>query len=199
MMYSIVKNIIDLDKISMVMDYCKTAKFNTKEDHIPLHDPLFSNPNVNFDLITYGDLNKEIVDEFIKICNKIKEETSRITSIEYDEPILGKSYIARFSPTTNPLQGYDSLRPNKTYTSIFVWGDKYEGADFIINNNIYKLSSGDCLILPESSEYARNVTQLISGNMFISQFWNAPHGISPYPGLKYEDIYWGNPLYDKIG
>lgn len=198
-MYSIIKNILSTDSINMVLDYAKNAKFNTKEDHIPLHDPLFSNPNVNFDLITYGDLNKEIVDEFIKICNKIKEETSRITGIKYDEPILGKSYIARFNTKTNPLQGYDSSRPAKTYTSIFIWGDDYQGAEFIINNNNYKLNSGDCLVIPESNEYSRNVTELISGTMFVSQFWNAPSGTSPYPGLDYKDIYWGNPLYDKMG
>ena len=144
-------------------------------------------------------INKEIVDEFIKICNKIKEETSRITGIKYDEPILGKSYIARFNTKTNPLQGYDSSRPAKTYTSIFIWGDDYQGAEFIINNNNYKLNSGDCLVIPESSEYSRNVTELISGTMFVSQFWNAPSGTSPYPGLDYKDIYWGNPLYDKMG
>lgn len=197
-MYSIIQNIINKEKIDMVMEYVKNIKFNTKDDHIPLHDPLFSNPGVNFDLITYGDLNKEIVDEFIIICNAIKNETTKISGIEYDQPILGKSYIARFSPNTYPLQGYDSSRPEKTYTSIFVWNNNYSGANFIIDEKYYRLNAGDCLVIPESNQYFRNVTNLDSGNMFVSQFWNAPSGTSPYPGLKYEDIYWGNPLYDKI-
>ena len=198
-MYSIIKNIIEEEKLNMVLSYAKNARFNTKDDHIPLHDPLFSNPDVNFDLITYGDLNKEIVDQFIKICKSIKEETTKLTNQEYDEPILGKSYIARFSPNTYPLQGYDSSRPEKAYTSIFIWGDNYSGAEFIVNGSVNILFPGDCLIIPESKEYSRVVTELKSGTLFVSQFWNAPTGISPYPGLKYEDIYWGNPLYDKMG
>ena len=32
----------------------------------------------------------------------------------------------------------------------------------------------------------------------MSQFWNTPLGTSPYPGLEYEKVNWGNPLYDKI-
>ena len=198
-MYSIIDNIIEKEKVEMVVDYCKKTKFNTKEDHIPLHDPLFSNPNVNFDLITYGDLNKEIVDEFIKICSAIKKETTRISKVNYDEPILGKSYIARFNPKTYPLQGCDYSRPNDVYTAIFIWGEEYDGANFTIKTNTHILKPGDCLIVPESKEYSRSVTELTNGQMFVSQFWNAPHGTSPYPGLKYEEIYWGNPLYDKMG
>lgn len=198
-MYSIVNNIIDQEKLDMVLNYAKNTKFNTKEDHIPLHDPLFSNPYVDFDLITYGDLNKEIVDEFITISNTIKKETSNLSGIQYDEPILGKSYIARFSPGTYPLQGHDASRPEKTYTSIFVWGDVYDGFCFTVDGNKVLLNPGDCLIIPESSKYSRISEELSSGILFVSQFWNAPTGISPYPGLKYEEIYWGNPLYDKIG
>ena len=32
----------------------------------------------------------------------------------------------------------------------------------------------------------------------MSQFWNTPAGTSPYAGLEYEKVNWGNPLYDKI-
>jgi len=198
LMYKIVKDILNEKEIFEVVNYCRSAKFNTKEDHIPLHDPLFSNENVNFDLITYGDLNKSIVNSFIKICNKVQEETGILENTEYGPPILGKSYIARYNVGAQIGNGYDKGRPEDCYTAIFYWGDNFTGAQITINGSTIDLSVGDCIIIPEKEKYARSISMVESGALLMSQFWNTPAGTSPYAGLEYEKVNWGNPLYDKI-
>lgn len=199
-MYKIIKSIATESELSYINNYLDNAQFNTKENHVPLHDPLFSNPNANFDIVTYGDMGAEISFIFDKYCNAIKDATSELTNKEYDRPILTKSYIMRYKEGTNIGMGYDNSRPENVYRSIVIWNDNYEGANIRFNN--YKvgieLSPGDCLVVPETEEFARELTFVKSGNVMLSDFWNAPKGQSPYPGLAYGKITWGNPMYDKI-
>lgn len=201
----IVKDVVGIEELNIVLSYANNTKYNTKEDHIPLHDPLFSNGNVAFDIVTYGDMPKEVVDIFDKYCKKIKESVSSITGTEYDPPILGKSYIAKYNKNTKLDMGYDSIRPKNVFTSYVVWNSNFEGGKIRFKN--YKiavdLKPGDFIIFPEEEDYQREITEIKNGSLLLSQFWNAPVGQSPYPGLDYKDIYWGNPLwesrqYDKI-
>jgi hypothetical protein len=94
---------------------------------------------------------------------------------------------------------YNVDRPNNVFRSIVKWNDSYDGGLFKFKN--YKIGKnlipGDCIIFPENKDFAREITTVQDGNMFISDFWNAPVGQSPYPGLKYDDIYWGNPLWEN--
>jgi hypothetical protein len=199
MKYQII-NIATKEDLELINNFVNTIKFNTKEDHIPLHDPLFSNPNVNFDITTYGDMPREVVSIFEKYCQAIKDAVTKITNTEYDPPILGKSYIMRYSPGTNIGMHYSSNRPNNTFRSIVKWNDNHEGGalkfkNYKVNKN---LIAGDCIIFPENEDFMIEITKIEKNNMFISDFWNAPIGQSPYPGLKYEEIYWGNPLWENL-
>ena len=59
------------------------------------------------------------------------------------------------------------------------------------------MQPGDCVIFPEDDDHSREITKVNGKGLFISHFWNAPVGQSPYPGLDYKDIYWGNPLWEN--
>ncbi len=198
MSYQII-NVATGEDLELIRKFVDSVKFNTKEDHIPLHDPLFSNPNVNFDITTYGDMPKEVVDIFEKYVFAIQKAVTEISGIQYDPPILGKSYIMRYIPGTSISMHYSSDRPKNVFRSIVKWNDCHEGGVFKFKN--YKvgkdLMAGDCIIFPENEEFMREVTTVEKKNMFVSDFWNAPVGQSPYPGLKYEEIYWGNPLWEN--
>jgi hypothetical protein len=198
MSYQII-NVSTKEDLQLVNEFVNSVKFNTKDDHIPLHDPLFSNPNVNFDITTYGDMPKEVVDIFEKYTFAIQKAVSQTNKIFYDPPILGKSYIMRYVSGTSIPMGFGADRPKNVFRSIVQWNDSFKGGNFKFNN--YKLGKnlapGDCIIFPETEEFSREITVVEEGNLFLSDFWNAPVGESPYPGLKYDDIYWGNPLWEK--
>jgi hypothetical protein len=198
MSYKII-NVATGEDLELIGKFVDSVKFNTKEDHVPLHDFLFSQEGINFEIVTYGDMTREVVSVFEKYCNAIKEAVTEISGTNYDSPILGKSYIMKYVPGTNISPGYSASRPENVFRSIVKWNDCHEGGSFIFKNyNITeKLIAGDCIIFPETEEFSREFTIVEKKSMFISDFWNAPTGQSPYPGLKYEDIYWGNPLWEN--
>ena len=105
----------------------------------------------------------------------------------------------KYVPGTHISPGYSSDRPENVFRSIVKWNDCHEGGNFRFKN--YKIAkdlvAGDCIIFPETEDFSREFTTVDKKSMFISDFWNAPVGQSPYPGLKYEDIYWGNPLWEN--
>jgi hypothetical protein len=199
-MYHIIKSVATTEELAVINNYLSTAKFNTKEDHVPLHDPLFLNPNVEFDIVTYGDMGAEISFIFAKYCKAIQSAVSELSGKQYDPPILTKSYIMRYKTGTSIGMGHDGSRPENVYRAMVIWNDDFSGGNIRFNN--YKistnLSAGDCIVFPETEEFARELTVVESGNVMISDFWNAPEKQSPYPGLSYNKISWGNPMYDKI-
>jgi hypothetical protein len=198
MTYQII-NVATKEDLKLIDDFVNSVKFNTKDNHIPLHDPLFNQDGINFDITTYGDMTKEIVDIFEKYTVAIQRAVSQINKVFYDPPILGKSYIVRYTSGNGMQMSYNVDRPNNVFRSIVKWNDSYDGGLFKFKN--YKIGKnlipGDCIIFPENKDFAREITTVQDGNMFISDFWNAPVGQSPYPGLKYDDIYWGNPLWEN--
>lgn len=198
MSYKII-NIATKEDLELIGKFVDSVKFNTKEDHIPLHDSLFSQDGINFEITTYGDMPRDVVSVFEKYCNAIKEAVTEVSGINYDPPILGKSYIMKYVPGTHISQGYSANRPENVFRSIVKWNDCHEGGNFVFQNHKIEkdLVAGDCIIFPETEEFSREFTTVEKKSMFISDFWNAPTGQSPYPGLKYEDIYWGNPLWEN--
>jgi hypothetical protein len=198
MSYQII-NVATSEDLELIENFVNSVKFNTKNDHIPLHDPLFNQDNIKFEITTYGDMPKEVVAIFEKYCNAIKDAVSDISGISYDPPILGKSYIMKYNPGTSIPLEYSSDRPINVFRSIVKWNNYHEGGSFKFKN--YKVAknliAGDCIIFPETEDFSREFTEVEKSPMFISDFWNAPVGQSPYPGLKYEDIYWGNPLWEN--
>jgi hypothetical protein len=199
MNYQII-NVATAEDIQLVQDFINNVKFQTKEDHIPLHDPLYSQHNVEFDIATYGDMTREVVAVFEKYATAIGVAVSDMTKIFYDPPILGKSYIFRLTnERTFPMQ-WSTNRPKNVFRSILKWTDSHSGGELKFKN--YKiavdLKPGDCVIFPETEEFQREITTIDEGDLFVSDFWNAPVGESPYPGLKYNEITWGNPRFKNL-
>ena len=198
MSYQII-NVATAKDLELVGKFVDSVKFNTKEDHIPLHDPLFSQEGINFDITTYGDMPREVVSIFEKYVFAIQDAVSKVSGTDYGPPILGKSYIMRYVPGTEVLPGYSQDRPKNVFKSIVKWNDSHDGGIFKFKN--YKvakdLKAGDCIIFPETEDFLREFTTVEKKPMFISDFWNAPVGESPYSGLDYKDIYWGNPLWEN--
>ncbi len=198
MSYQII-NVANKKELKIIEDFVMSVKFNTADDHIPLHDPLFKIPKVNFDITTYGDMTKDVVDIFEKYTVAIKDAVTKMTGIQYDPPILGKSYILRYLPGKEIEMFCSDDRPAGVFRSIVKWNNSHGGGVFKFKN--YKvaknLDAGDCIIFPETIDFTRGFSTVTENSMFLSDFWNAPVGQSPYPGLKYEEIYWGNPLWEN--
>lgn len=198
MSYQII-NVANNKDLKSIEDFVNSVKFNTPEDHSTLHDPLFKIPGVNFDIVTYGDMPKDIVSIFEKYSIAIQDAVTKLTGTKYDPPILGKSYILRYTPGKEINMFYSDDRPSNVFRSIVKWNNSHGGGIFKFKN--YKiakeLSPGDCIIFPETIDFTRGFSTVTENSMFLSDFWNAPVGVSPYPGLKYEDIYWGNPLWEN--
>jgi hypothetical protein len=142
---------------------------------------------------------REVVSIFEKYVFAIQDAVTKISGVDYGPPILGKSYIMRYVPGTKILPGYSQDRPKNVFKSIVKWNDSHDGGIFKFKN--YKvakdLKAGDCIIFPETEDFLREFTTIEKESMFISDFWNAPLGESPYSGLDYKDIYWGNPLWEN--
>lgn len=126
MSYQII-NVATAEDLELVGKFVDSVKFNTKEDHIPLHDPLFSQEGIAFDITTYGDMPREVVSIFEKYCDAIQEAVSQMSGIKYDPPILGKSYIMRYVPGKNVSVGYSADRPENVFRSIIKWNDCHDG------------------------------------------------------------------------
>ena len=193
-------NVATKDELKLVQDFIYSVKFNTKDDHIPLHDPLYANNNIDSDITTYGDMTKEVVDVFEKYTTVIGVSVSNMTKVFYDPPILGKSYIIKLSPGKDLGMQWSTNRPKNVFRSILKWTDLHSGGNIKFKN--YKIATelkpGDCIIFPETEDFQREVTTVEGNDFFVSDFWNAPVGESPYPGLNYKDIYWGNPRFENI-
>jgi hypothetical protein len=199
-MIKIIKNCIDTKDIDYVNNYLASTKFNTKDDHVPLHDNLFNTSNNNFDITTYGDMGKEISFIFDKICKCIADATSEISGQQYGPPILTKSYIMKFNNYKELPLGFDPNRPDKVFRSLVFWNKSIDSLklSFFGQNIVHDIFPGDIVVFPETEEFIRTVNNNTDFPIYISDFWNAPEGESPYPGLEYKDIAWGNPMYDKI-
>lgn len=200
-MISVIKNVLTKEDLDVVNTYLAQSGFNTKENHIPLHNNLFEKATLDFGITTYGDMGKEISYIFDKICDVIAKETSRLSGESYGSPILTKSYIMKFDNQHEISMGFDQGRPEQVFRSLVFWNKDIESVavEFTSSGVTEDVHTGDIIIFPETSEFSRTLINSTEHPLFLSDFWNAPENKSPYPGLNYEDIAWGNPMYDKIG
>lgn len=198
MSYQII-NVANKYDLELIEEFVESQKFNTKEDHVPLHDNLFSYDGVGFGITTYGDMPKHIVSIFEKCVDLIQSAVTEITNKPYDPPILGKSYIMKHPAGTGVPMHFANDRPENVFRSIVKWNDCEGGGTFKFKN--YKIAkdlvAGDCIIFPETEDFLREITKVEKGNLLTSDFWNAPVGQSPYAGLEYENIRWGNPIWEE--
>lgn len=191
-MIHIVKNFIQGQDLSLVQEYIKTIKFNTKDEHVPLHDNLFNKYNAPFDIHTRGEMPKEILDVFSKYSKGYWELVSSIEEIEYHPPMFSKHYIARYG--VGELDGfhYANLRPENTYGSYIYWNDDFEGGKICFENdpNCITMNPGDILFFKESEVNKHRITNITNGYAFISESWMSPLGTCPDPNVDYNSVHW---------
>ena len=191
-MIHIVKNFINQEDLKTVQEYIKTIKFNTKDEHVPLHDNLFHKHNAPFDIHTRGEMPKEILDVFSKYSRGYWELVSEIEDIKYHPPMFSKHYIARYN--VGELDGfhYAHLRPENTYGSYIYWTNDFKGGELCFENDpsCISLEPGDLIFFKESESNKHRITNLTEGVAFLSESWMSPVGTCPDPNVEYDSVYW---------
>jgi hypothetical protein len=191
----LVKGFISPEDVAIVQEYIKTIKFNTKEDHVPLHDALYEEYNAPFDLHTRGEMPKHILDIFSKYSKGFFEIIDSRTSGEYLPPMFSKHYIARFGVGTEVGPQFDKSKPDGTYKSFVFWNSITEGGELYFPDLEVSLKPepGDLVFFVESMKNRCSITKIVSEPLYLSEAWIGKRGElwmpSAYP---YEEIEWDN-------
>lgn len=188
------KFILDED-IKIVQDYIKTINFNTKEDHDPLHDGLFAEDGTRFDIHTRGEMPDYILDIFSKYSKGMYEAVKKITTEEYHPPMFSKHYIARYRPGSYSEPHFNMEKPMGTFGSYLVWQNPEVGGriSFPKLGLEFVATPGDLILFEESEEDRRGITEIVSGNLFLSEAWMGKKGQlwmtnrTPYDEVEWDD------------
>ena len=191
----IVKGFISPEDVATIQEYIKTVKFNTKEDHVPLHDALYEEFNAPFDLHTRGEMPKHILDIFSKYSKGFYDIIESITPSEYMPPMFSKHYIARYNPGTETGPQFDKSKPEGTYKSFIFWNNDFEGGELFFPgiSKRFKPEPGDLVFFIESEENRCSITEIISGPLYLSEAWIGKRGQLWMPSKDpYDRIDWDN-------
>lgn len=194
-MIQIVKDFISAEDVKIVQDYITSIKFNTKEDHVPLHDPLYEEYNAPFDLHTRGEMPDYILSIFSKYSKGFYELVSGQESSEYLPPMFSKHYIARYNSGTEVGAQFDPTKPEGTYKSIIFWNNDFDGGilEFPGISDSFIPKPGDLVLFIENQENRCAITKILSGSLFLSEAWMGKVGQLWMPNkTPYEDIDWNN-------
>jgi hypothetical protein len=193
-MITVVKNFISLDDVKVVQEYIKTINFNTKHDHVPLHDDLFENHQIIFDIHTRGEMPDYMLQIFSKYSKGYYEKVSSIEDQEYHPPMFSKHYIARFLEGSSLGPQFDPNRPEGTYKSYIYWNDDFDGGElsFPLLNESLKPGPGDLVLFVENEENQYQVSKVKNGDLFLSEAWMGRVGQSWMLGVDYEKTDWND-------
>lgn len=187
------KDFISKEDLLLVNDYINTISFNTKEDHVPLHNDLFQNNNIGFDLHTRGEMPKEILDVFSKFSQGFYNKVQSLEKNDYHPPMFSKHYIARYKAGSSVEQHFDMSKPEGTYKAYIFWNDDCSGGDLSFPNlrRSIKPNPGDMIILQEIEEHMHGISKIESGTLYLSEAWMGPKGKHFMPNkTAYEDVDW---------
>lgn len=191
----IIKNFICAEDVKIIQDYISTINFNTKEDHVPLHDDLYDKYNAPFDLHTRGEMPKHILDIFSKYSKGFYDAVSSSSDVEYMPPMFSKHYIARYVSGKSLGPQVDESKPENTYKSIIFWNNDFNGGEleFTNLNKTIKPEPGDLVYFIESEENRCGISQITNGNLYLSEAWMGKPGKLWMPSsVPYEEIDWDN-------
>ena len=189
----IIKNFINEEDVKIIQEYIKTIKFNTKEDHVPLHDNLYSEDGTKFDIHTRGEMPDYILNIFSKYSKGIYEFVNSKFLNEYHPPMFSKHYIARYRTGACSEPHFNPDKPKGTYGSYIVWQNANLGGEILFpNRNLSFISNpGDLIIFEETKEDIHGINQVLDGNLFISEAWLGKKGqLWMANSLPYEQVYW---------
>lgn len=189
----IIANFINEEDLKVVQDYISTIKFNTKEDHVPLHDALFANEGTKFDIHTRGEMPDHILQIFSKYSKGYYEAVQSESELDYHPPMFSKHYIARYRSGAESEPHFNMEKPANTYGSYIVWKNAKKGGHILFpNRNIDMIASpGDLIIFKESEEDKHGISKIEEGEMFISEAWMGTKGQLWMPNrTPYEQVEW---------
>jgi hypothetical protein len=183
------------EDLQTVQDYLKTIKFNTEEDHVPLHNGLFEKIGNRFDIHTRGEMPDNILEIFSKYSKGMYEGLMTFVDGDYHPPMFSKHYIARFSPGSQRELYFNPTKPEGTYGSYLVWQNPTSGGKIGFPNQGLEFSAtpGDVIVFEESEKDARYITHILEGHLFVSEAWMGKKGqLWMENGLPYEEVDWDN-------
>ena len=189
----IVTNFISPEDVKTVQDYIDTIKFNTKEEHDPLHDKLFSQNNQMFDIHTRGEMPDNILEIFSKYSKGYYEKVQSKHDELYHPPMFSKHYIAKYSTGSHSEPHYAHDKPVGTYGSYIVWKNAESGGKikFPHLNMEFIANPGDLIFFEETKDNAHGITLIESGSMYISEAWMGRKGqLWMENRLSYEEVDW---------
>ena len=192
---NIVKNFISKSDVDIVQEYIKTIKFNTKDDHVPLHDSLYEQYNAPFDLHTRGEMPQHILDIFSKYSKGFYELVQAQESEEYLPPMFSKHYIARYISGKSIGPQFDPSKPKGTYKSYIFWNDDFDGGDLYFPDLGYTFTPepGDLIYFIEGEQNRCGITEISNGTLYLSEAWMGHIGQLWMPSsVPYEEVEWDN-------
>lgn len=175
----ILENFINKEDVLIVQKYIESIKFNTKEEHDPLHDKLFDQVNTSFDIHTRGEMPDYILNIFSKYSKGFYDAVRVMHDEEYHPPMFSKHYIARFKENSHsePHHNQDT-KPEGTYGSYIVWKNADVGGEIIFPKlqKKFRANPGDLIFFEELEENSHGISQIFNGEMFISEAWMGRKG-----------------------
>jgi hypothetical protein len=191
-MIHIIKNFISLKDLELVNHYISTINFNTKDNHVPLHNDLYEKQNVDFDIHTRGEMPKEILEVFSKYSKGFYEAVQSIEQNKYHPPMFSKHYIARYSPGYCVGPQFDPEKPDGTYKSYIYWNNDFSGGSlgFPGQDKAFNLNPGDLIFFIENEENRYRIDTIEEKPLFLSEAWMGKVGKAWMSGVDYEETNW---------
>lgn len=181
--------------LQTVQDYIKTIKFNTEEEHVPLHDNLFAKIGNKFDIHTRGEMPDHILEIFSKYSKGMYDGVTSWAEGDYHPPMFSKHYIARYKAGSQADPYFNPAKPEGTFGSYLVWQNPEIGGKigFPKHGLEFTANPGDLIVFEESEEDMREITKIEKGEMFLSEAWMGRTGQHWMDNaLAYEDVDWEN-------
>ena len=194
-MLRIINNFITKEDVETVYNYVKEVNFHTKDNHVELHNNLFSSPETNFDIHTRGEMPDNILEIFSKYSKGFYEAVQGIESDEYHPPMFSKHYIARYRVGSSSRAHANTQKPEKTYKSFIFWNTPESGGTLIFPNLGLEFSPnpGDLFFFTEEHINASGISEIKSGNLFLSECWMGRIGQHFMENkVPYDEVPWDN-------
>jgi len=191
----IIKSFMTSKDVKTIVDYISTIKFNTKENHDPLHDNLYQEYNAQFDLHTRGEMTEEILKIFSKYSKGFYDLINSEFPDEYLPAMFSKHYIAKYSPGSEVFPQFDSSKPNSTYKSIIFWNNDFGGGELVFPKleKTVIASPGDLIIFEENEENICGISKILNKPLYFSEAWMGKKGQLWMPSNEpYDKIPWDN-------
>lgn len=191
----IVKGFISKKDVEVVMEYISSINFNTKDDHVPLHDALYEEYNAQFDLHTRGEMPDHILQIFSKYSKGFFDIIEKRFPGEYHPPMFSKHYIARYNVGAEIGAQFDITKPEGTYKSVIFWNDDFDGGTLVFPELgiSFQPEPGDLVFFEEGQKNMCAITKISEKPLYMSEAWVGKFGQLWMPSKEpYEKIQWDN-------